>query len=199
MNLSEKTDSQLIDIIKETNSSEAYLELKKRNEKSYYRTCERFTKKVPLLKYEELIEDCDFVLNKAIKSFKSNKKVKFSSWHTNHCRYHILNTIKKLTEIGHFIPMENTDIDLLNNAFNKYHVDNREDLKEHVFSILDKIQDKRIKKIFELRYYNDKQGQKWHNIAKEMNLTTQQCSNLFQRGRALLYKNIKNENKKNHE
>lgn len=196
MDLNKKTDIELIKIIKESGSSEAFLILKERNEKSYYRVCETYVKKVPLLKYEDLIEDCDYVLNKSIQSFNPDKETKFSSWHTNHSRYHVLNTIKYLNEVGYFIPVENSQLDFLNNSFNKFHFDNREDLKEYVFSVLNNLNDDRIKKIFELRYYSDKQSQKWRNIGKAMNLSTQQCVNLYEKGKKIIYKKIIKENNK---
>jgi hypothetical protein len=196
MQLSKKTDYQLIKIIKKKNSSEAYSELKKRTEKCYYRTCEIYSKKVPSLKYTELIEDIDFVLNNAIRSFKIEKKTKVSSWITSHSRYHVLNSIKKMNELGHFVPTENAKLDLLNNAYNKVHIDSKEDLKDHVFSLLKTYPDKRAIKIFQLRYYSDKQSQKWHNIAKEMNLSVQQTMNIYNAAKKLLYKNMTQENNK---
>jgi DNA-directed RNA polymerase specialized sigma24 family protein len=196
MELSKKTDYQLIKIIKAKNSSEAYLELKRRNERCYYRTCEIYTKKVPQLKYLDLIEDVDLVLNKAINTFKIEKKTKVSSWITSHSRYHVLNSIKKINELGHFIPTENSELDLLNNAYNKVHLDREEDLKDHVFALLKTYPDKRAIKIFELRYYSDKQSQKWHNIAKEMNLSVQQTMNIYNAAKKLLYKNMTQENNK---
>jgi RNA polymerase sigma factor (sigma-70 family) len=193
MELSKKTDYQLIKIIKEKNSNDAYIELKKRNEKCYYRTCESYCKRVPSLKYSELIEDVDFVLDKSIKSFNSKKKSKFSSWATNMSRYHILNTIKKLNEIGSFVPIEDLDLDLLNNKNNKYHLDTNEDFKNHVFTVIDTIKDKRAKKIFELRFYSDREGSKWKNIAKDMNLSVQQTMNIFNSTKNIIYKNLVSE------
>jgi len=197
MELSKLTDYQLVKKIKKFNDSDAYLELKRRNEKGYYRVCERYTKKVPALKYSELVEDVDYLLNKSIQTYNVKKKTKFSSWVISYSRYHVLNTIKRLNEVGKFIPTENLEIDLLNNNKKYYHIDTKEELKDHIFSLLDGMKDKRARKIVELRFFSDKHGRKWKNIAREMNLSCQQVSNIYNTAKESLYENmIKEDNKK---
>lgn len=197
MELNKKSDYQLIKEINKNSSSEAYLELKRRNEKCYYNVLSKFCQKVPALKYDELVEEVDEVLLKSIKSYNVRKKTKFSSWTTNHSRYHVLNTIKNLTELGHFIPTENLDIDLINNTNNKYHFDIRSDLKEHIFKILDNFKDKRAKTIFEMRFFGDKHDRKWKTISSKLNISTQQTVNIFSAAKKQVYKEmIKEDNRK---
>lgn len=191
MELAKKSDLYLIKQINNNASSEAYLELKNRVEKSYYRTLSSYCKKVPQLKYDEMAEQVDEVILKAAASFRKKKKVKFNSWFTNHSRYFILNNIKKINEQGHFIPTENTELDILNNNFQKVHLDNNQDLREHIFSLIDSMKDSsRIKKIFELRFYNDKSNSKWKSVAKEMGLSVQQINNIYSGAIKILYNKI---------
>src|SRR5690349_20438133 len=100
MNLKEFTDDQLIHNIKSQNDSDSFLELKSRHEKLFYSICSSYCSKVRMLKYEDVIENCDFILNKAIQSYENNKKTKFSSWLGNQSRYFCLNTIKYLNELN---------------------------------------------------------------------------------------------------
>lgn len=190
MELKNKTDCQLIEEINKNASNEAYIELKNRVGKSYFRTLSSYCKKVPQLKYNEMAEQIDEVILKAVSSFKKEKNTQFNSWFTNHSRFFILNTIKKLNELGYFIPTENTEIDLLNNKDKKFHIDDREEIKEHVFSILRKSPDKRVIQIFEMRFFGDKTQRKWKNISKTLNLSTQQCLNIYEKHKNLLYKNM---------
>ena len=193
MELKSKSDYFLITQINKNASSEAYLELKNRVEKSYYKTLSSYCKKVPQLKYEEMAERVDEVILKAAASFKKSKKVLFNSWFTNHSRFFILNNIKTLNELGHFIPTENTELDILNNAFNKVHVDSNKDLKDHIFNLLDKIGDKRVKIIFEDRFFGDKHTRKWGQIAAKLNLSCQQISNIYKSAREQIYQEMTKE------
>jgi RNA polymerase sigma factor (sigma-70 family) len=190
MDLSKLTDSQLALKIKKNNSSELYLELKKRTEKCYYKTCSSYVRKCNQLNYNELVEDCDLVINRSIQTFNPKKKTKFSSWLTSMSRFHVLNTIKSKVELNHFIPTELKDLDTLNNSNNSFTAPHNDDLKKHVFTLLDKIGDERIKIIFEDRFYGDKQGRKWKQIAEKLKLTTQQISNIYKSAREKIYKEM---------
>lgn len=196
MDVTKLSDFQLIKIIRKTSDSNAYLELKKRNEKCYFSTLASYCKKVPQLNYIEMAERVDEVILKSLRSYRKNKKTKFSSWCTSHSRYFILNNLKELNNLGKFVPTENTTIDLLNNTQNKIHLDSKEDFKDHIFSILKTLPDKRAYRIFQLRYYSDKQSQKWAAIAKELNLSVQQTVNIYNSAKKILYKNMVEENNK---
>ncbi|MDO8610120.1 MAG: hypothetical protein Q7R95_06200 [bacterium] len=195
MDLSKLSDYKLVKLIKQNSDSEAYLELKRRNEKCYYRTLSGFCKKISFLRYDELAEQIDEVMLKSINSYRKDKKTKFSTWCTSNSRFYILNTIKHLNELGHFISEENSTLDLLNNKYQKYHTNENENknVKEHVFHLLDKLEDKRIVDIFKMRYYSSKEDSKWKNISAKMKLSTQQILNLHSKGRELLYRKMTKE------
>tara|TARA_Y100000593_G_C4297460_1_gene331412 strand:+ start:1162 stop:1476 length:315 start_codon:yes stop_codon:yes gene_type:complete len=66
--------------------------------------------------------------------------------------------------------------------------------KEYVFNILGSLKDKRIAKVFELRYFEnfeEKQKPTWSFIAKKIKTSTQTAINLHQRGKKILKKKIK--------
>jgi len=70
-------------------------------------------------------------------------------------------------------------------------VENLEDLKEFTGNILSQLKDKRIKKIFQLRYFSDSKKTTWNNIAKNLNISIQTAINLHDKGVAVLNKKIR--------
>ncbi len=66
--------------------------------------------------------------------------------------------------------------------------------KEYIFNILNALRDKRIAKVFELRFfdnYTEDSKPTWAFIAKKINTSTQTAINLYHRGREILLKKIK--------
>jgi RNA polymerase sigma factor (sigma-70 family) len=190
--LEKKTDKTLVNIIKKTGDSAAYLELKKRNEKSFYSTCSSYCKRTGM-NYEEIVKDVDFVFTKAIQSYSPHKNTKFNSWFTNHSRFWCLNKIRKSTEEDCFVPTEIQEIDFINNVNNEFHADDLKisHLREHLFNILEsKIRDKRAHKIIRMRFFEDKRSAQWSNIAKEMKLTVQGCLDIYSKARDVLKKEL---------
>lgn len=186
--IEQKTDKTLVNIIKKTGDSAAYLELKKRNEKSFYKTASSYCKKVKYLNYEDIINNVDYVFTRAINSYSPHKKTLFNSWFTNHSRYFILNTIRQSSEDSFLISTENGRIDIINNLTSNFHTDQNKHLKEHIFNILDKIPDKRISKIYRLRFFSDNKTKKWKNISKKLKLSVQSCMFLYNQGAKILKK-----------
>jgi RNA polymerase sigma factor (sigma-70 family) len=168
--------------------NDSFLELKNRHEKLFYSVCNRFTNRVPL---EDIYKDIDFVFFKAILSFKPDKKAKFSTWLGNFTRYHCLNYIKNNNK--YVI----TDDSSLDHFFNEKSVEEHEHKTEyandldHVFHILEKLSDKRIFKIFKLRYTKSGPRLTWKQIAEEFDLTPQTIINLHTKGRRILRKKMK--------
>ena len=62
---------------------------------------------------------------------------------------------------------------------------------DHAFNILSKLNDKRIFKIFKLRYLNKGERLTWKQIAEKFSLTPQTIINLHTKGRRILKKKMK--------
>ena len=177
-------DIKLVELVKKKNCSDAFSEIERRHEKLYFNICSSFSKKVPALKYEDIIQDSKFVLNRAVQSYNPDKKTKLSSWIGNYSRYHCLNTIRKSKPSQYEKPFENETIDIINNQNNRYHTDLKpEEEVNHVFHFLDSLQDHRISKIFRLRYMGDNEERKWKNIAKNLGISYQEAITLYQIGK----------------
>jgi hypothetical protein len=85
-----------------------------------------------------------------------------------------------------------------------YHIDkeslsaveteNPKELKDFALNILKQLKDKRIIKVFELRYFSNEGKVTWSKISKQMNISIQTAINLHERGRLILSKKIKSKN-----
>ena len=96
------------------------------------------------LRREDLLADKDFVMFKAIRSYKINKKCKFSTWLGNCSKYHCLTFINSNNR---FIDMEDDTINLFLTDKSKQDYDsevNLKDEKDYVFDILIKLKDKKF-------------------------------------------------------
>ncbi len=194
MEVSNLSDYQLIKEINKSASNEAFLELKKRHNKIFYRTCSSYCSKVQQLRYSEIAEEVDHVLMLAIRSYNPKKKSKFSTWLCNYSRYFCLNSIKAGSELGHFVPTENDSIDLINNQSHRYDlIDNKDQTKKEIFKLLDKVKDSRAKVIFKERFYGDKSSSRWKEIAKKLNLTPQRVIGIYNETKKSLYKSLTKE------
>ena len=73
---------------------------------------------------------------------------------------------------------------------------NNNDLEEEILKYfsdcLDDLQDKRIKKIFKLRYKGENKLTPWRKISQEMNLSIQGCINIHNSALRKISKNLKN-------
>jgi RNA polymerase sigma factor (sigma-70 family) len=184
------TDQDLIllnKIIKKR-CNDSFLTLKDRHEKLFYSVCNRFVNRLSL---EEVHKDIDFVFFKAIVSFKLDKKAKFSTWLGNYTRYHCLNYIKKNSK---YISGKE---EVISHFFNKKSVEDFAPVEEfrndvdHAFEILSGMKDKRIHRVFSLRYLHKGQKLTWKQIAEKFDLTPQTIINLHAKGRRTLMNKMK--------
>ncbi len=191
------TDNDLIKLVKEEVSNDAFEELVNRHEKAFYKVAHKFSRKNPQLKLEELLEEIYIVFNNTIDKFKP-EKCKFTTFLIHMSRWHFLNIYKNYDKT---IPHENSEIEEINNSKNKYSSfkfnTNVEDVNTQVFKILNQLPDKRISKIYKERFIIGGEGNKvqsWREIAKKMSLSITMCLNLYKCGMKTLQKNIKKEN-----
>ena len=185
---SNEQDLKLIKLIKNSNCNDSFKELESKHSNLYYSICNKFSNKVDL---DEIYKDKSFIIYKAITTFKDGKGAKFSTWLGNYARYHCLNYIKN----NHKYVI--SDDDKMTHFFNSKSVETHEqtrDFKEELqdaFLILEKLRDKRIFKIFKLRYMHEGPKLTWKEIAKKFDLTPQTIINLHTKGRRILKKRMK--------
>ncbi len=189
-------DITLINKIKKDGCNESYKTLSTRHEKLFYKICQNY---IPIacvkgIKKNDILDNKDFVIFKAILSYKNNKKTKFSTWLGNCTKYYCLNLINSSNRM---ITSEDQVLKAIidNQEKEEYTHDAKHKYdKEYVFNILGSLKDKRIAKVFELRYFEnfeEKQKPTWSFIAKKIKTSTQTAINLHQRGKKILKKKIK--------
>ena len=186
---SNEEDLKLIKLIKNKKCNSSYNKLQEKHSNLFYSICNKYKTRINL---DEVHKDKDFVMFKALSTFSAEKGAKFSTWLGNYTRYHCLNYIKN--NYKYVI----TDDDKISHFFNSKSVDEygeKKDVKndlDHAFSILEKLSDKRIFKIFKLRYNDSGPKLTWKQIAKRFDLTPQTIINLHTKGRRAIKKKMSN-------
>jgi len=192
-------DITLINKIKESGCNESYKALADRHEKLFFKICQSY---VPIaltkgFKRIDVLENKDFVIFKAILSYKNNKKTKFSTWLGNCTKYYCLTLINSSKRL---ITSEEDLLKLtIDNQSKEVHDQNCkfEHDREYIFNILNNLKDKRISEVFKLRYFDnfkEKRKPTWSFIAKKIKTSTQTAINLHQRGKEILRKKISSTN-----
>jgi RNA polymerase sigma factor (sigma-70 family) len=185
-NLENKTDQQLIRRVQNKNCEESLKILINRHSPLCYKIYKKYTPSfnVKNIDLNEVYQQKDYIIYKTVISYKSNKKVKFSTWLGNQIRYQCLNAINKKEDI---IYLEQKELQFLidkNNAEDK--TSKLVELKEYIITLLDQLKDERISKIFNMRYFQNTSSQTWTKIGKKMKMSTQNAINLHNKGVQIL-------------
>jgi len=172
-----ETEKKLILDVIENNSSAALVQLFEKHQKMFYSISQRILAGFPL-------ESDDFasrklsILFEAVKSFDSNRKVKFSTWLYNCIRFSCLNAVKHASrkidladeDVKGLIDKQNQSILLSENS--------HKSTLGTVRDMLVDISDENIKKVIQLRYFsNDSKIMNYSQIAKKLNVTPQTALN----------------------
>jgi RNA polymerase sigma factor (sigma-70 family) len=197
--INELCDNSLVKRVKADGCNESFKEILNRHEKLFYKICQNYMSILENKghKRDEVLSDLSFVVFKAVKTYKINKKTKFSTWIGNCSKYYCLTLINSKNR---FIDADEETIKYYIDNQSKDNFDSKEsniENKEFIFQILKKLKDPRIPKVFQLRYFDkDKKNKKptWSVIAKKINTSTQTAINLHQRGIEILGKKIKSKN-----
>tara|TARA_R100000808_G_C2150183_1_gene158830 strand:- start:1341 stop:1943 length:603 start_codon:yes stop_codon:yes gene_type:complete len=126
--------------------------------------------------YNDVSDEKEMLIYKSAMSFNPKKKAKFSTWLGNQARYHCLNAVNK----NRLVP---TDDEYLDFVINKEALDSHdgnmpEDI-DYIKNILSQTKDKRIPRIFHIRYFqNPRKKTSWNKVAKEIGVSTQTVINL---------------------
>ena len=187
----ETHDKELVDRLKEHECEDSLNALILRHSALCYSIYYKYSNALSAsgVNFTEALKEKDFVIYKAAKSYKSEKKAKFSTWLGNYTRYHCLNL---MNDKKNYICVDDKDL--------HYHMDKRasegtntenlKEIREYVRNILNQLKDDRIKKVFELRYFSSTGKATWNTISKKMNVSIQTVINLHSRGAKILRKKI---------
>ncbi len=177
-------DIKLIRNIKKTSCNLSTIEMLRRYEKIAFKVIDNYCKKCQgFLKYDELVEDTPFLIIKAINSYNP-KKSQFQTYFYNSVRFHILNLIKSKTE-DKVINAENIDLVVDKSDFSYKDSYKEKNVFEYSINLLGKLEDKRIKKIYQMRFL-ERKNQTWREISQKLDISATWCKVLFNRGKEYL-------------
>lgn len=187
INLENKTDEYLIRKVQNNNCEDSLKILIARHSPICYKVYKKYIPSfnVKNIDINEVYQQKDYVIYRTVKSFKPNKKTKFSTWLANQIRYQCLNTINKKEDL---VYMDHPELQFIIDR-EKPKDDNNEklnELREYINSLLEQLKDRRISKIFNMRYFETGSNQTWTKIGKRMNMSTQNAINLHNKGVQIL-------------
>lgn len=190
------TDIDLIKNIKCDNCNDSMKELEDRHSgicysmiKKYYNTMNSIG-----LDSNEIAKEKDYVIYKSALNFDPEKNIKFSTWVGNQMRFHCLNCMNKNNNL---ISMESETI---KNVIEKKqseindHIFSNKEKTDFIFNLLKQLKDKRIEKIFKLRYFSERKNMSWSKIGKKLNISTQTVINIHNRTISFLKNKLESEN-----
>ena len=192
--LEEISDFELIDNLKNNDCEESLKEIINRHSPLSYKIFYKYSTLLNSygIDFNEAIKEKDYVIFKAIMSFDSSRKTKFSTWLGNFTRYHCLNLVNQRKS---HVTLEESELN--------YHIDKKSkeswgtgprewsELREYSLNILNQIKDQRVKRVFNLRYFSDNGKMTWSKISGELGISIQTAINLHDRGAKILRKKMK--------
>ena len=184
-----ETDETLISNIKKNfKKNESFKQIVERHEKLYYKIISQYTKGISKEFYLQMCSDKEYYIFEYLKDYDESKQSKFSTYLSNRLKWKLIKDYHNNKKVQ-FLPI-NEEIT------NTKCPECKNDLLLLVKDFLLNQKDERVYKIFELRYFSGL-GDKltpWHEIAKEIRLSSQGCIDIHNK---FIKKLKKEERKKN--
>ena len=127
----------------------------------------------------DLIEDKNYSIYKAVLAYDPDKKAKFSTYLGNETRWKCLNLFNRGIKYQ-YVDIEDHKEDSRFSESDKVQEISSKEVLEKIFALASSHSDKRIYKIINLRYKmgNGNKLMSWKNIAKQINISIQGCINI---------------------
>lgn len=185
MEYKDLTDKELVKNVKNNNDENSLKELVIRHSGICLKVYNSYGPNIVASGYfiEDLYKEKDCLIYNCALKYDESKNCKFSTFLGNYARYEALNLInsnkyqfQEIDEATYKIDFSAQSDDFKN-----------KETYEYVENLLDQMHDKRIKDVFEMRYFNklnldtDKKPT-WEVIGKELDVTPQTAINLHNRG-----------------
>jgi RNA polymerase sigma factor (sigma-70 family) len=192
----DKTDTQLIRLVKSKTDDEAFLEICRRYENIFYKVCQKYTTSLAYsgINTQDIFDEKTYIIYHCVKTFNPGKNTKLSTWIGNYARYLCLNSINSrkfiLPTADEKVIAHVEELQVTQNYLSKSY--SPEDYN-YIINIIGQLKDKRVGEIFRYRYFDDKK-MIWSKIAKKMKMSTQTAINLHNKGLKMLRKKVKSKN-----
>ena len=141
----------------------------------------------------DIIDDKNISIYKAIMNFDENKNTKFSTYLGNETRWKCLNIFNRGTKYK-YLDIENFKEDSNFSENSLFEDISIKEILDKIFNLADTHKDDRVKNIIYLRYKIG-EGNKtmpWKNISEKLNISIQGCINIHDRFREEIKKEIQN-------
>ncbi len=143
---------------------------------------------------QDIVNEKEITIYSSALKYDENRGAKFSTYLGNEAKWKCLNAANKNKKNNKFVEMTEKLYDeekqKPNNCNDQYLLE--EEILDSFTEYLDDMPDKRIKKIFKLRYSGHKKLTPWRMISKKMNLSIQGCINIHNSALKKIAKNLKN-------
>jgi len=186
------SDSDLIENIKNANNvDESLQELINRHSGIYLEMVNAFLRNCnnDSLK-DDIVSEKDLIIYNSALKYDSTKGTKFSTFLGNEAKWTCLNASNKNKKF-----LELTDQNFDFQTLKEEKETEKEDFKNQILNKfkkhLDIYPDKRVSKIFNMRYENVNKLTPWRKISKEMDLSIQGCINIHNSALKTIAKKIK--------
>ena len=167
-------DLELIDEVRNSGDSLCFKEIVNRHSGIYLQMVHSYApRETSIDNFYDLIDSKDSHIYDAIQNYDENRNIKFSTYLGNHTRWLCLNSSNKKRHL----PIEENFDCAFETQEPKEKAD--QDILSEIFNQLESFEDKRIEKIFRMRYLSErKKLTPWRKIAKELDLSIQGCINI---------------------
>ena len=186
------SDSDLIENIKNDNNvNESLQELINRHSGIYLEMVNAFLRNCnnDSLK-DDIVSEKDLIIYNSALKYDSTKGTKFSTFLGNEAKWTCLNASNKNKK---FLELNDQNFDF--QTLKEEKETEKEDFKNQILhkfkKHLDVYPDKRVSKIFNMRYENVNKLTPWRKISKEMDLSIQGCINIHNSALKTIAKKIK--------
>lgn len=188
-----KTDSDLIQEIKEEKSNDALEELVLRHSGIYIDIINRQLRNFDSsshVKYDLYSEKEYFIYNCALK-YDESRKIKFSTFIGNMAKWKCWDTLSCMNKREN-VPVKDLTEDLINNSLTPEYEEiiniqnntkniEKEDILSNIKHKVDQYHDERAKQIFYMRYFSDRKLTAWKKISEKLDLSISGCININQK------------------
>ena len=138
----------------------------------------------------EIINDKEYAIYNSVLKYDENRGTKFSTFLDNEAKWICLNASnknKKYVELN-----DNTyDFECIKDEYEQTSINLQDQILKDFNEHISKHPDKRIQKIFSMRYSGNKKLIPWRKISKTMNLSIQGCINIHNAALNSISKNIR--------
>jgi RNA polymerase sigma factor (sigma-70 family) len=188
-------ESQLIKKIKKDNCSESIKELENMHGGLCVKIIKKYINQLNSKNFsiEDMLKDKTYVVYQSALSFDPKKNVKYSTWLGNQIRYFCLNTLNK-NKNNLCLDNENIRFLVEKKQIEENNTQIDQSKLDHIFDIIHNMKDKRIEKIFKMRYFDSKKLNSWNTIGEKLHISTQTAINIHNKALEFLNKKITSKN-----